>query len=513
MSSIRMLMVAILLAVFISPVASYAQPDEAIMLAQARKHYQERNYYFSSTWLERVLKTYPQTPQREEVLLMLAKSYAETERNERAVRAVQTLLKDYPKSVATLEPGILKLAGIAPPPGSGSPGASVPAASLIIPVAPPVPVTATPPAAVGITPKTAVTTAVMQSSTEDTPSIPALKQNNHLSDPSTVASVPPVPRPVSVEPKSSPLPIPAPQRNFVNRTRTQADNVPAKIEAAKIEAAKIEAAKIEAAKVEAAKVEAAKVEAAKVEAAKVEAAKVEAARVEAARVKPPKAEPPKMLSPKVEQPKPEQHKVASAHSESLPKPAPAKAVRAAAAAVVLTGARPVPLNAEGAEQSRKSDKTGQAVTYTLVLGEYVVKTALQDAKMRAQKAGVQPVVEQGPKRKEPMTRIYIGGFAKPEAVKDMAEKLRSADAESFTLKDKTGKLHIYAGSYHDQKAAEKEKVRLAALGIKSDLKQVLVSVPTFVLTAGCFYTQEAAMEKVAELEQLGMKSVVVRKSP
>lgn len=110
MFKIRMLLLSVLLSVFCCPLLSHAQLDEAEMMATAKGHYQEGGYYYASTWLERILRTWPQTAQREEILLMMAKSYAATGREDKAARVVKTLIKDYPQAAAKLDPETLKLA-------------------------------------------------------------------------------------------------------------------------------------------------------------------------------------------------------------------------------------------------------------------------------------------------------------------------------------------------------------------------------------------------------------------
>jgi hypothetical protein len=110
MFKIRMLLLSVLLSVFCCPLLSHAQLDEAEMMAMAKGHYQEGGYYYASTWLERILRTWPQTAQREEILLMMAKSYAATGREDKAARVVKTLMKDYPQAAAKLDPETLKLA-------------------------------------------------------------------------------------------------------------------------------------------------------------------------------------------------------------------------------------------------------------------------------------------------------------------------------------------------------------------------------------------------------------------
>ena len=111
-----------------------------------------------------------------------------------------------------------------------------------------------------------------------------------------------------------------------------------------------------------------------------------------------------------------------------------------------------------------------------------------------------------------MTRVYLGEFANQQAAKKTIDKLRSIKAEHFVLTDKAGRLHIYAGSFADEQAAVKEQQRFNSLGFKAGLKQVMVSVPTYLLTAGCFKSEKAARDKAAELEQLGVKSTVVKRA-
>lgn len=111
MLNVRMLVAWMLLSAFCCPLISHAaQPDEAAMMATAKGHFQDGGYYYASTWLERILKNWPKTGQREEALVMLVKSYAATGREEKAARTVKTLLKEYPQTAAKLDPEMLKLA-------------------------------------------------------------------------------------------------------------------------------------------------------------------------------------------------------------------------------------------------------------------------------------------------------------------------------------------------------------------------------------------------------------------
>jgi cell division protein FtsN len=361
MSTLRKLILVSLMVLFLCPFASNAQTDEESMLEQARHHFSAGNYYFATTWLERILKENPATPQREEILLLMSKAYASTGRDEKAAQSVLTLLKDYPKAAASLDPELLKLAGYGHPPESASPAAAVP----IAPAEPEKNTAASAPAA----------------------SVP------------TVAKVP--------EPEEPPL-VPSP---------------------------------------------------------------------------PPVAVPP------------------SAPTEPTVKTvSPTPTVEPAAR------------NAENPKLAGMLDNAAKTVTYTLKIGEYVVKSAMADAKRKIKKTGLSPVVEQGPKRNKPMIRLYFGEFSNQATARREQNKLRAAKADSFFLMDGDRRFHVYAGSYIDQKGAEKEQQRLASLGIKLSLKQVVVPVPTFLLTVGSFPTREAALEKAVELEKQGVKAVVIQRS-
>ena len=187
-------------------------------------------------------------------------------------------------------------------------------------------------------------------------------------------------------------------------------------------------------------------------------------------------------------------------------PGQAEAEKPAAASLAAT---PKALGTPAAgERCRKSDNSDEPAAFTIEVGQYVAKAALAAAKRKIEKAGMVPVVEPGPKRKEMMTRIHLGQFANQQAAKKTLDKLCALNEECFFLRDKAGNFHLYAGSYHDRKAAAQEQQRFTARGIKSELKQAEVLLPTFVLTAGCFNSPEAAREKLTDLERVGMKPVL-----
>lgn len=109
----------------------YAQIEEQAMLEQARQHFLTGRYYFATSWLGRILRDYPATHHRKEVLLLLAKAHALSGRDEKATQYLHGLLKEFPEVFATLDPELSKLANsakITPPDPLAKPAAPAPPA-------------------------------------------------------------------------------------------------------------------------------------------------------------------------------------------------------------------------------------------------------------------------------------------------------------------------------------------------------------------------------------------------
>ena len=106
----RLVIITAVLALLLLSFHCYGQTEDEAMLAQAREHLSNRKYYFASTWLERLLRDHPATPQRKEALLLIIKVYDLSGRNEKAVPYVRALVKEFPKAAASLDPELLDLA-------------------------------------------------------------------------------------------------------------------------------------------------------------------------------------------------------------------------------------------------------------------------------------------------------------------------------------------------------------------------------------------------------------------
>jgi hypothetical protein len=237
----------------------------------------------------------------------------------------------------------------------------------------------------------------------------------------------------------------------------------------------------------------------------------------------PEAAVPKLIEPKLIEPKLIEPKAA------VPKPVSPVVKAAAPRTAVATAAPAAPQSRQKISEmatlppvaaapqfpqpavAGNPEHSADTSCYTLQIGEYVVQSGLGEAKKKIKSLGLEPLVEPGAKKKGPMTRLYLGEYPSQAAAKKGLDKLRAGKVDGFYLLEEDQKYHVYAGSYLDEKGAAKERQRFAALGIKLSLKQVVVAVPTFQLTAGNFPTREAALAMAGELEKQGVSSRVIER--
>jgi len=205
-----------------------------------------------------------------------------------------------------------------------------------------------------------------------------------------------------------------------------------------------------------------------------------------------------------------------------PSPAPKTPAVDAASPAVPAAAPQAPVPAPASEPTHPpvtpavpSDATGvsvpQQVIYTLVVGESVVKSALAEVGKKLTLAGFQPVLEQGPKKQEPRIRLSIGEFSSQEDAKKELTRLRARKISGFYLA-KDGKYHVYAGSFSEETGAERERLRLVALGENPTLKPAVVGVQSYLLTAGNFTSRAKAQARAQELEKQGVPATIIERS-
>ena len=146
--------------------------------------------------------------------------------------------------------------------------------------------------------------------------------------------------------------------------------------------------------------------------------------------------------------------------------------------------------------------------YTLTIGEYEVKSAMADAIKRINRAGLIPIVKSGPTKTKAIIRLQVADYPDQKSALLEIGRLRTLNVNGFMLAGKDGKFTVYAGTSRSQKQAGIEQKRLAALGVKTVLKNASIPRATFILTAGGFATREAAVENATKLEKQGLKATI-----
>ncbi|WP_084201366.1 TolC family protein [Geobacter pickeringii] len=155
-----------------------------------------------------------------------------------------------------------------------------------------------------------------------------------------------------------------------------------------------------------------------------------------------------------------------------------------------------------------SDPSGREKRYTLRIGEYVARSALEESRSKVAEAGLSSTVEQGSKKTVQMLRLYLDEYPNREAARMAVEKLRALDADPFIIRSGEHRHRVYAGSYSDRESALREQARLSGKGMKLRMVAASVTMPTLVLVAGNFSTEEAARIAVARLEERGIRASV-----
>jgi hypothetical protein len=162
--------------------------------------------------------------------------------------------------------------------------------------------------------------------------------------------------------------------------------------------------------------------------------------------------------------------------------------------------------AEGkvAEEAGKTLSKKGGKGFSLVVGTYVLPSALKADKAKLERAGVHPSVVMGPKKNQPMNRLLIGEFDSYTTARAELDRVKKASKDAFILQE-NGKFTIYAGSYYRNERAVEAQERLQSQGFSPILKKSVAPVASWKLTVGGFPTREAAQEEATKLRKLGFK--------
>jgi outer membrane protein len=179
-----------------------------------------------------------------------------------------------------------------------------------------------------------------------------------------------------------------------------------------------------------------------------------------------------------------------------------------AAAPALVAKKPTTVDMEKASPATQPTTTVAHHMFTISIGEYGERSAMTDAIEKIKRAGLTPLVKQGPIKTETVHLLFVTDYEGEKAAQQEVDRLHSVYADGFFVKGKEGKFTVYAGSYRDRKQAVMEQKRLAAHGIESYLKNDTVSLPTYVLTVGSFASPQEAEKPAKILEKQGLKAAV-----
>lgn len=241
----------------------------------------------------------------------------------------------------------------------------------------------------------------------------------------------------------------------------------------------------------------------------------------------PAAKPSPPVKPKEEPKKPEPPKAAEKKVQPAPvavkkdqKPAAAKsqlpAVKKAepvkpAGKLQTAEVTPKPKKAAVVATGAAKTAPGQAASggsWSVLVGQYVIEEALSADMGRVRKAGLEPVVKAGSRKKSAMNRLLLAEFANRGDAQAELARLKRHTSDAFIM-DQAGKFAVYAGSYLLDARASSEKERLAAAGFPVSIKRAEIAIPTQRLTIGPFKDKKAAESALGKLKTTGVKATLV----
>lgn len=156
----------------------------------------------------------------------------------------------------------------------------------------------------------------------------------------------------------------------------------------------------------------------------------------------------------------------------------------------------------------KEGKTSASGPWSVLIGQYSIEEALSADIGRVRKAGLEPVVKTGPRKKSAMNRLFLGEFSSKSEAQDVLAKLKRQTFDAFII-DSSGKYAVYAGSYMLDARAASEKERLGAAGFQVSIRHADVAIPTQSLLVGPFADKKSADAALGKLKSNGVKASIV----
>ncbi|MFZ4858162.1 MAG: TolC family protein [Desulfuromonadaceae bacterium] len=150
-------------------------------------------------------------------------------------------------------------------------------------------------------------------------------------------------------------------------------------------------------------------------------------------------------------------------------------------------------------------------SYTLILGDYSSKQRVSDIVKKREQTGLVVQVKEIPSKNARMTRLLYDEFPRRNLAEKALKKLGAFTTDGFILSKNSKHHFVYAGSYLDEKTALEEAMDLAGIGINVRLETTFAQVPTFLISAGNFLSQDVAWKYAQQLELLGLRPSVSEK--
>jgi cell division protein FtsN len=160
--------------------------------------------------------------------------------------------------------------------------------------------------------------------------------------------------------------------------------------------------------------------------------------------------------------------------------------------------------------ARPETAAGSQGKYVVLCGPFVSTREQVTSRSAIKKAGLTPVSSRGPKQPTLMYRLFVAGYSDASVAANERNKLLESTPDAFVLLN-DGNYELFAGSYHEEGRAVKLRDRLAARGIKTELRQVTAPVATRMLSAGAFPTREAAGAVAERLKKDGIVCIVIKR--
>jgi len=492
-------------------------------LKDARVDVSTGYYHLATVRLERILREYPKSRHRSEMLLLIVKSYALSHREAEAIPHLRALLREFPEEAARLDPKFLKLLPAASPP---SPVDSVPK-GIFEPV-PPEPANAKAPLSheVARGPEIGAAAVAPAPVAPDAAAPAAAAQAPAEKAEPPQAGSKEVPAPgISEEPKSavtgSNAPVTPPQTVPAEEIATPAAVAPAAI-------APATSAPATSAPAPAEKSEPPQAGLKEVPAPGISEEPKSAVTGPSAPVTPPQTVPAEeIVAPAAAAPAPvTPAPVTPAPVAPAPvAPAPVTPAPAEKAEPPQSGLKEVPAPVISEEpKSAVTDSTpapppppareatpvvGNDIVggYTLFAGETINRAELTRVTGKLVAAGLQPLFSRG-RRNVVMHRLVSGCYhGSKEALKRRRE-LAGVSGSAFIFREGDS-FCAAAGSFASVKIAEQERKRLSGKGVDARVVPFSMNMPYWSITAGRF-PDAATAEKALQRVSAGGLKIVVR---